>query len=461
MNRLSHRPPRALQRAAPHVLLAPALMALLAACGGAVGQGNAPKLLVISKSGTSATETSGLASLRMYQCIPSVLASTLFFQDGSSGNFTARVKWSSSDPGTVEVSNGDIAVPGSSGGYYAAGTLVPVTSGSAIITADYDGIEAQIAVSIGTPQSITVKILLDGNYLVPSGNTFSLGAGTSQSLQVTAWLDGVGTDVSDYATWSLQSANDSEATIASANGLISAVGAGSQVLTPVASFAPCSLTNISDPSNALGFTVQYIQGIAIEPEFSGNPQLIVGNTEKMNVVATLADGYAQDISSLATVTSSNAGVAAITSGYILSAVAAGGPAIIGASFTGAGVTYTAPSLTVSAGTATLQTVSICWTALLDTFSGCPASQGAATVSAGSLTPVQFHAVGTYDAGTLTQDITRQVGWASSDTTAATIIASGNSAGQAFGVTAQAAATITGSDASAQDVTSAQQQLLVQ
>jgi len=448
--------PRAPRRAAPYVLTF-----LLAACSGAVGQGNAPKVLVISKAGVVPTETSGLDSLRMYQCIPSVLASTLFFQDGSSGTFTTRVTWSSSDPGTVEVSNGDIEVSAGSGTYYAAGTLVPVTSGDAIVTADYDGIEAQIAVSIGTPQSITVKTLQGSNYLVPTGNAFSLGVGTTQSLQVTAWLDGVETDVTDYATWSLQSANDSEATIAAASGVITAVGAGSQSLVPVAGFAPCTLTNISDPSNALGFTVQYIQGIAIEPEFSGNPQLIVGNTEKMNVVATLADGYAQDISSLATVTSSNAGVAAITSGYILSAVAAGGPAIIGASFTGAGVTYTAPSLTVSAGTATLQTVSICWTALLDTFSGCPASQGAATVSAGSLTPVQFHAVGTYDAGTLTQDITRQVGWASSDTTAATIIASGNSAGQAFGVTAQAAATITGSDASAQDVTSAQQQLLVQ
>jgi hypothetical protein len=95
--------------------------------------------------------------------------------------------------------------------------------------------------------------------------------------------------------------------------------------------------------------------------------------------------------------------------------------------------------------------------VLDTFSGCPASQAAATVVAGSLTPVQFHAIGTYDAGTLTQDITRQAGWASSDTTAATI----NSLGQAFGVTAQRSVTITGSDTSAQNVTSAQQQMLVQ
>ena len=435
---------------------APLLLSLLAACSGAVGQGNAPKLLVISKSGVTPSETSGLASTRMYQCIPSALAATLYFQDGSAGTFTSRVKWSSSDPGTLQVSNGDIAVAGTSS-YYAAGTLVPVTSGDVIVTADYDGIQAQIAISVGTPQSITVKVLQDGNEVVPDGNYFSLGAGTTQSLQVTAWLDEVETDVSSNATWSFLSANDSEATIDSSTGVISAVGSGSQLLTPVAGFAPCTLSNISDPSNALGFTVQHIQGIAIAPEFSGNPQIIVGNTEKMRVIATLDDGYLQDLGSLATLSSSNSSIAAVTSGNILNAVAAGGPAIIGATFTGAGATYTAPSLTVSAGTATLQTISICWTAVLDAFSGCPASQAAATVAAGSLTPVQFHAIGTYDAGTLTQDITRQAAWASSDATAATI----SSLGQAFGVTAQRSVTITGTDTNAQNVTSAQQQMLVQ
>ena len=452
MSRLFSGLPRMLRRAAPLLLLS-----LLAACSGTVGQGNAPKLLVISKSGVVPSQTSGLDSLRMFQCIPSALAATLYFQDGTAGDFTARVKWSSSDPGTLQVSNGDIAVTGSSGSYYAAGTLVPVTSGNVIVTGDYDGIEAQIAVSVGTPQSITVKILQDGNEVVPEGNYFSLGAGTTQALQVTAWLDGVETDVSGQASWSFLSANDSEATIDSATGLISAIGAGSQALTPVAGFASCALSNISDPANVLGFTVQHIQGIAIQPEFSGNPQLIVGNTEKMRVIATLDDGYLQDLGSLATLSSSNSSIAAVTSGNILSAVAAGGPAIIGASFTGAGATYTAPSLTVSAGTATLQTISICWTAVLDSFSGCPASQAAATVAAGSLTPVQYHAIGTYDAGTLSQEITRQASWASSDNTAATI----GSTGQAYGVTAQRSVTITGSDASAQNVTSAQQQLLVQ
>lgn len=445
---------RALRRAAWFLPL------LLAACGGAVGQGNAPKLLVITKSGVSATQTSGLASLGVYLCMPSALNATLFFQDGSSGNFSARVHWSSSDTGTLQVSNGDIEI-GSSGSYYAAGTLVPVAAGQAIISADYDGIQAQTAVSVGTPQSITLKIEQDGNFLVPSGNSFSLGAGTTQQLQVTAWLDGTETVLNDYASWSFLAANDSEATIDS-SGLISAVGAASQALQPVASFASCALSSLSDPSSALSFTVQHLQGIAIEPEFSGNPALVVGNTEKMHVVATLDDGSIQDISGQATLSSSNTAIVAFTNTYILNAEAAGGPAVISAAFSGGGVSYSAPSLTVSAVSATLQTVTICWGAVGASFSACPSGQGAATVSAGSLTPVQYHAVGTYDAGTLTQEITRQVSWSSSDSAVASITTSDAlSAGQARGLVAGSAVTISGSDSNAQDVSSAQQQLLVE
>jgi hypothetical protein len=430
---------------------------LLAACsGGATGQGNAPKLLVLSLSGSSASQTSSLGSLRIYQCIPRRLAATLYFQDGSTGDFTTRVKWGSSNAGTVAVSNGDIAVPGGVG-YYAAGTLVPVASGSAIITADYDGISAQTAVSVGTPQNLTLKMQQGGNYVVPDGGSFELGIGSKQNLQLTAWLDGVETDLSSYASWSLLSPNDSVATLSGAQ--ISAVGAGATPLVPAATLPVCGLGTADDAAAQLSFTVHHIQGIAIEPEFSGNPQLIVGNSELMRVVATLDDGATQDLSGQSTLSSSDTAVAGV-SGYTLTAAAAGG-SIIGASFSGNGSTWTAPSIAVTAATASLQTVSICWTALNASFSACPASQDAATVTAGSLTPVQFHAVGTYDSGTLTQEITRQVSWSSSDGSVASIANGGLTAGQVLGLSASHTVTISGSDSSAQNVTSAQQQLSVQ
>lgn len=429
---------------------------LLGACSGATGQGNAPKLLVLSRYGTTPSQTSSVASVRGYECIPSALVATLYFQDGSSGDFSARVKWSSSNDGAVQVSNGDI-VAASGSGYYAAGTLVPVKSGSAIITADYDGLTAQTAVSIGAPQSLTLKKAQDGNFVVPSGN-LELGIGTSLELQLTAWLDGVETDISKYAGWSLSPSNDSVASIGS-NGAISAVGAGDTPLTPVATLPVCGLSTADDPASQFSFTVHHIQGIAIAPEFDGDPQLIVGNGELMRIIATLDDGATQDISTLATLSSSNTTVAGV-SGYQLIAAAAGGT-IVGASFSGGGTRYDAPSIVITAATATLQTVSICWTAFGAAFSGCPAAQDAASVSAGSLTPVQFHAIGTYDSGTVTQDITRQVGWSSNDTSIATITSGSLAAGQALGVSAQHTVTITATDANAQNVTTAQQQLSVE
>jgi len=453
MNRYTPFPPPAPRRATLCLCVA-----LLCSCGGGVGQGNAPRLLVLSRSGSTASQTASLSSLRLYECIPGRLAATLYFQDGSAGNFTTRVQWSSSNAGAVAVSNGDIALPGGSG-YYAAGTLVPVASGSAIITADYDGIRAQTAVSVGTPQTLTMKLQQGSNYTVPGNHGFELGVGTRQQLQLTAWLDGSETDIGGYASWSLLSPNDSVATISAAGGQISAVGAGDTPLTVVASLPVCGLSTSDDPATQLGFTVHHIQGIAIAPEFSGNPQLIVGNSELMRVVGTLDDGTTQDLSSQSTLSSSDSSVAGF-SGYTLTAAAAGG-SIIGASFSGGGSTYTAPSLVVTTTTATLQTVSICWTALDQSFSACPADQAAASVSAGSLTPVQFHAVGTYDSGTLTQEITRQASWSSSDSSVASITSNGLTAGQALGLSAQHTVTITGADSSAQNVTSAQQQLSVQ
>jgi hypothetical protein len=431
----------------------------LAACGGAVGQGNAPKLIVIGTAGTTPSETAGLGSLRIWECIPRALGATLYFQDGTHGDFTARAKWSSSNPGTVEVSNGDIAVPSGSG-YYTAGTLVPVTSGSAIITVDYDGISAQMAVSVGTPQDLTLKLQQGANYLA-SPASFSLGAGTTASLQVTAWLDGAETDVGSAVTWSLLSANDSEATISSSTGVITAVGAGSTPLTPVASFPVCGRSTYDDTSSASSFTVQHIQSIALSPEFSGSPALIVGNSELLRVLASLDDGSTQDVSALATLSSSSTSVAGVD-GYTVTALAAGG-SVIDATLAAAGTTYAAPSVVLTAVTATLQTVSICWGAVGESFSACPADQGAASVIAGSLTPVQYHAVGTYDSGSVTQEITRQVSWASSDASIATISGAALKAGQALGVSGAAGHTVTisASDSAAENVGSAKQLLSVQ
>lgn len=441
-------------------LLAGAIVAVgtgLAACSGAVGSGNAPQRAEITVPGT----VNQLSTLRMYQCLTSAISAVVFFTDNSVGDFTARVKWSSSNPGAVMVSNGDIPVRDGSG-FYAAGTLVPAGTGNAIITADYFGIVSQMAVSVGTPLDITVKGILEGNYIplnrynlnsTDATTGFSMGSGTSLQLAVTAVLDGVETDVTRFATLGFQVANDNVATISVASPTLLAVNPGGPMV-PTASFGPCNLTNITDQSKAIPFTVQHVQSISLLPEFlqadptlpvsSSNPlpALIVGNSEKFVVAGNLANGDVQDITAQSTLTLQPTGssAAAFTSN-ILNALAPGG-IFISATFAGANAGLTAPSVAITTRTVQLSAITICWTDQFTQIQACPASQPIANVTAGSLTPVQYHAIGTFNGvqpgpgGTevpIVQEVTRQTTWSTSNAGVATISTAPLTIGQVLGL----------------------------
>ncbi|MDR3418367.1 MAG: hypothetical protein P4L83_19510 [Nevskia sp.] len=444
----------------------------LAACSGAVGHGNAPSYLVITAPGG----TTQVPTLRMYECLTSAVNASLYFQDGSSGNFTNRLTWSSSNPGAVVVSNGDIPVPDGSG-FYANGVLVPTGAGNAIITANYFGIVAQLAVSVGTPKSVALKTIVQGDYLPLSefnttkvatdSSGLSMGLGTSMELAVTAELDGVETDVTKFATFGFQSPAGSIAAFAPGSGTLNAVGNGGPVV-PVASFGPCTITTMDNPSNIYKLFVSPVQSIALQTEFPNNPQLFVNNTERIDVIASLANGDQQDVSSESTLTSSDTSVATFggASGVnsILYAVSVG-PAILTGTFSAGGSLLTAASLETSVRNLPLQAITTCWSPVLRTqFQGCPASQANPTVQAGTLTPVQFHAIGTYgvDANNnlITQEVTRQTTWTPSDLSLASISNTGQTAGQAFGL-AQGSVNITAANAVAANVPQAYNQLVVQ
>lgn len=426
----------------------------LAGCSGAVGSGNGPSYMVIAAPSTIAP----LPQLRMYECLTSGLRALLYFQDGSVGDFTNRVVWSSSNPGAVQVSNGDLPGPG---GFYARGVLVPAGPGNAIITANYFGILGQTAISVGTPKAFTLKAVINGNYVplpkinpgnATTANSFTMGQGTTQQLAVTAMLDNVETDVSRFASFGFQVPNNAVATF-TGQGLLTAGRTGGPVV-PQASFAPCDLTTITDPNNIVSMRVSLVQSIAMQPEFpppdpsqpvsdsNPLPQVIVGNSERFPVIATLGDGSQQDVSLLSTLTVSGNNTGATFGGLagapdLLSATSPGGPLILQATFSVGGAALTAPSIVTSAVSEVLQTFSVCWTDIYTSLTSCPSSQSVPTVQAGTLTPLQFHAIGYYgvDANNnpITQEITRTVTWSSNDTTIATIGNGGNAAGQALGV----------------------------
>lgn len=433
------------------------LAGTLAGCSSGVGSGNGPSFVTISAPSSAAP----LPSLRMYECLTSGLRALITFQNGQIGDFTSRVTWTSSNPGAVQVSNGDIPIA-NSGALYAKGVLIPAGPGNAVITASYFGLIGQTAVSVGTPKDITLKAVINGNY-VPLGKinpnnsttatSFSMGQGTTQQLAATAVLDGVETDVSKFGTFGFQVPNSAVANFAGSGVLIAGVPGGPVV--PQVSFAPCSLTNITDPNQIVTMTVSAVQSIAMQPEFpppdptqpvsdsNPLPQLIVGNSERFPVIATLRDGNTQDVSSQSTLTVSGNNSGAVFGGVsgvnnLLFVTQPGGPLILQATFDIAGAALNAPTIVTSAVNEVLQSFTVCATDLFTTVSSCPTgSQPVPTTQAGVLTPLQFHAFGYYglddNNNPITQDITRVVNWSSNDPTIATIGNGGNAAGQAAGV----------------------------
>ena len=443
----------------------------LSACKGAVGSGNAPQTLVIAAPNT----ITQLTTLQMYQCLTSGLRALLYFTNGSVGDYTARVVWSTSNPGAVQVSNGDIPIAGTSS-FYPSGTLVPTGAGNAVITADYFGIQSALSIGVDTPQDINLKAIYNGAYIplaklnlstVSTTQHFSMAAGSTVQLAATAKLSGVETDITKFATLGFQNPSASDSNIATINpttAVLTAVAdsGGTGPLVPEATFPPCDLTSITNTANITPFQVYPATSLSLVPQFPPTdptnppsvtnpvPPLVVGNSERFIVAATLANGDVQDVSTNSTLTSQNTAAAIFggTTGVnnLLTALVGNNSTTIFAVFTGAGTNLTSNSYGVGTLTATLNSLTTCYTDIYTQIQSCPTQTAPATVQAGTLTPVQFHAFGDYgnlgvngSTGAFTQEITRITNWSiltnvpGNTTTVATISNAAANAGQALGV----------------------------
>jgi uncharacterized protein YjdB len=222
--------------------------------------------------------------------------------------------------------------------------------------------------------------------------TASLAVGASQQFAATGhFSDGTSQDLTTSVTWGSQT--PSVATIA-AGGLVTAVSAGTSSIT--------ATSDAVKGSASVTVTAVTLKSLAVTP---ANPTLAKNTTQQFTATGTFSDGSTQVLSSV-TWSSSTTSVATITSGGLLTAVAAGSSTIqaVSGSVSGStGLTVTAPTLTSIAVT--------------------PASP---SVTKGA--SEQFTATGTYSDKT-TQNITGSVTWVSLTTGVATI----SNAGLAKGV----------------------------
>ena len=386
-----------------------ALLFLAVAACSPVGKGVGPVRLGVNAPDGTADAVTG----RAFQCFRSALTAVLFFSDGSVGDFTSRVRWTSSNPAVVRVSNGDEPQAAPATGFFPRGVLTPVASGTVTITADYLGLTHSIDISVGTPTAITIHTVSSQSGLqsIPTNNAFTIAPATSQTLVATAMLDGIETNVTANTAWSFVTPDATIATIDAATGFVTAVAAGGPLVAR-ASFPTCSLTASTN------VTVANIRSISIQPEF-GAANLFVGNSERVNVLADFGNGPEQDISLVTALTSSNVAVAQFNGvaglSNLLSAITAGGPVTISATYTQGTTVVSAPALSVTTVADTLQSIAV--------------APVTASVVAGSDQVALFHAIGTYVSGA-TQDVSRQAAWTSSDTTVARVTSSIANPGQA-------------------------------
>lgn len=435
-----------------------AAAAVLSACGGGgsgdsggiVGDGVKPDHLEIFANNNINQNSSALT----YQCELMQLRARLVFSDGTAGDFTRRVSWSSSSKGVAEISNRDIPVVDGSG-VYDAGVVVPHGGGTAVIRADYQGLKASFQVQVGVPDPNGFRIVsgltTDPNYLKPLARDGQLVAqqtplwlanGTTYPIRAVASLNGVPTDVSTYALWGFQNGGDPGSITVSTAGVVSALQTGARQVLELR-FPSCE-TTVTLPVNTVN-----IHSVSLVPEFGSDP-LVVGNTEQLRTLADLGNDDngqpipQQDVSVYMTPQLNDTDTLTfVTTGgvtNIVQAASAGAPAQISYTGTIAGAPWTTQTLQISTTDGTLQTVSA-------SIGACPAygpynpndlaleacpGAGTRALIAGSFSYIPLRLSGSFalDGGaTLNQDITRQAQWSVDDPLLATVTIGGILAGQ--------------------------------
>lgn len=283
------------------------------------------------------------------------------------------------------------------------------SNNTAVATVSSTGLVTAVAVGTTTIQAMYSKIGV-GNFSVTSGVTVT--PATLVSIAVTPANDLVlpsavvnYTATGTYTDGSTVNITTSCAWTSSATGvatIISGTGVATANANPSSTAAPGITTITATDGSVSGSTTLIVEasllGIVVAPEsFS----LAKGLTQQMSAQGTYSSGTVADLTSSVTWSSGTPGHATITTGGLLTAVAAG-TSLIGATFG----TFS-DSITATVTAASLVSIAV-------------------TPADPVISPLgteQFTATGTYSDGSMV-NITGSVSWASSQTSIATINSSG-------------------------------------
>jgi hypothetical protein len=279
----------------------------------------------------------------------------------------------------------------------ASGSPFLLAGGAPGSTAGIVSPAVNLTVTAATLASIAVT---PANSSIPKGATLQLAATGTFS-------DGTTQDITHAVSWS--SSNTAIAGINPASGIALGLLTGTANIT-------ASLGGITSPAVPLNITAATLQSISVAP---ATPSIALGTTQQFTATGTYSDLSTANITTSATWASSVPATASISAGTGLAHGLVAGTTQITAML---GPVVSA-SMPLKVTTATLKSIAV----------------APATSSIGLKATQQFSAIGTYSDGT-TQDITGNVLWASSNTSAATINASSGLATGVGAGTAQITAT---------------------
>jgi uncharacterized protein YjdB len=240
-------------------------------------------------STTTTTPTGTLSSFAISGTPPAIGATSQFsatakLTDGTTQDVTSSTTWTSSDANVATVS--------------AAGLVAGLAAGDVKISGTYQNTTSSSSFHLGHTTATVGSIVVTG--FAPSTG------GTSQFTATANYADGTSEDVTSGASWT--SSSSSVATVSSA-GLVTGV-------------APGAVTISAKYNSVTGSTTVVVGATLTSVVVSGTaPSVGAGN--QFTATARFADGSVQDVTSQATWTSSNTSVATVSSGGLVTGVAAG------------------------------------------------------------------------------------------------------------------------------------------
>jgi uncharacterized protein YjdB len=327
-------------------------------------------------SGTANLTVTSLLSIAITLPLPAIeigtteqLRASGTFSDGSTQDITGTVTWASSDATKATISN---SVPTN-------GLVQALKTGSSIITATSGSVSASstLAVNSGTLTSIVVT---------PATPTIPLKV-VQQFTATGTFSDGKTQEITNTVAWSSSQGAVASITV---SGAVTALSVGTTTITATSGAVSGNVQLTVNASNLASITIQ-----------QGDVTLAQGTSTKFNAIGLFSDGSTQDVSFQATWTSSNPSFGTIQSGGRAHGVS--------------------PGLTTITATLSAQSVSVNLNVTNATITSISVTPSISSIAPGS--QLAFGATGVFSDSS-TQIITSDVTWTSSDTTVATMGASG-------------------------------------